>query len=239
MTTYGADCAITQSYVVKISDWRVRISDSCNLTYITPIEFNTGSKAMKYKLSRLSPILTGLIGGVVLLASSGVYADNEAYLYSSSSLAADQDRASGASQYTVAFYHEDGVDGAKPGAWVGNYGQLANENVALEEKSVNDSLDSSSSAPGTGIGMGVTPLFDTYGVIRASSSHDKSTYVALGFISDELTMDETGTSDSRDESAFSYGFGVNSSSSNFEYMMSVDQENRDVTAIGMRFTSEF
>jgi hypothetical protein len=76
-------------------------------------------------------------------------------------------------------------------------------------------------------------------VIRASSNHDKSTYVALGFIADELTMDEAGTSDSRDESAFSYGFGVNSSSSNFEYMMSVDQENRDVTAIGMRFTSEF
>lgn len=153
-------------------------------------------------------------------------------------MAANEDRASGAFQYTVASYHEDGVDGAKPGAWVGNYGQLANENVALEEKSVDDSLDSSS-APGTSIGMGVTPLFDTYGVIRASSNHDKSTYVALGFISDELTMDEAGTSDGRDESAFSYGFGVNSSSSNFEYMMSVDQENRDVTAIGMRFTSEF
>ena len=194
---------------------------------------------MQYKPFRIPLILTGLVGGVVLLASSGVYADNEAYLYSSPSLAADQDRASGASQYTVASYYEDGVDGAKPGAWVGNYGQLANENVALEEKSVNDSLDSSSSAPGTGIGMGVAPLFDTYGVVRASSSHDKSTYLALGFISDELTMDEDDTSDSRDRSALSYGFGVNSSSSNFEYMMSVDQENRDVTAIGMRFTSEF
>jgi hypothetical protein len=196
------------------------------------------SEAMQYKPFRIPLILTGLVGGVVLLASSGVYAGNEDYLYSSPSLAADEDRASGAFQYTVISYYEDGVDGAKPGAWVGNYGQLANENVALEEKSVNDSLDSNS-ASGTGIGMGVTPLFDTYGVIRASSSHDKSTYLALGFISDGLTMDEDDTSDSRDESAFSYGFGVNSSSSNFEYMMSLDQENRDVTAIGMRFTSEF
>src|SRR5210317_208332 len=121
------------------------------------------SKAMKYALSRLSTILTGLVGGVVLLASSGVYAGNEAYLYSSSSLAVDQDRASVASRYTEASYHEDGVDGAKPGNWVGNYGQLANENVDTEEKSVNDSLDGISSAPGAGIGMGVTPLFDTYG----------------------------------------------------------------------------
>jgi hypothetical protein len=194
---------------------------------------------MKYKLSRLSLILTGLIGGVVLLASSGVYADNEAYFYSSPSLTADEDRATGAFHYTVASYYEDEVDGAKPIAWMGNYGQLTDENVALEEKSADDSLNNSSGTSGTGIGMGVTPLFDTYGVIRASSSHDKSTYVALGFISDGLTMDEAGTSDSRDESAFSYGFGVNSSSSNFEYMMSVDQENRDVTAIGMKFTSEF
>jgi len=221
-----------------ISDWRVRISDSCHLTYITLIEFDTGSKAMKYKLSRLPLILTGLIGGVVLLASSGVYAGNEAHLYSSPSLAADEGRASGAFQYTVVSYHEDELDGAKPGAWVDNYGQLTYENVALEEKSVDDSLDSSST-PGTGIGMGVTPLFDTYGVIRTSSSHDKSTYVALGFIADELTMDEADASDSRDKNAFSYGFGVNSSSSNFEYMMSVDQENNGVSAVGMRFRSVF
>jgi hypothetical protein len=193
---------------------------------------------MQYKLSRLSLILTGLISSVVLLASSGVYAGNEAYLYSSPSLAADEDRASGAFQYTVASYYEDGVDGAKSIAWMGNYGQLADENVAPDEKSADDSLDSSS-APGTGIGMGVTPLFDTYGVIRASSSHDKSTYVALGFISDELTMDEDDTSDSRDKNALSYGFGVNSSSSNFEYMMSMDQENNGVSAVGMKFTSEF
>ena len=194
---------------------------------------------MQYKPFRIPLILTGLIGGVVLLLSSGVYADNEAYLYSSPSLAADEGRASGAFQYTVVSYHEDELDGAKPGAWVDNYGQLTYENVALEEKSVDDSLDSNSSAPGTGIGMGVTPLFDTYGVVRASSSHDKSTYVALGFISDELTMDEAGTSDSRDKNAFSYGFGVNNSSSNFEYMMSVDQENNGVSAVGMRFTSVF
>ena len=193
---------------------------------------------MQYKPFRIPLILTGLIGGVVLLSSSGVYAGNEAYLYSSPSLAADEDRASGAFQYTVISYYEDELDGAKPGVWVDSYGLLTYENVAREEKSVDDSLDSSS-APGTGIGMGVTPLFDTYGVIRASSSHDKSTYLALGFISDELTMDEDDTSDSRDRSALSYGFGVNSSSSNFEYMMSMDQENNGVSAVGMKFTSEF
>jgi hypothetical protein len=197
-----------------------------------------GVKAMKYKPSRLPLILTSLIGGVVLMASSGVYAGNDPYLHSSPSLAAAEDQASGAFQYTLVSFLEDELDRAKPGARVDNYGQLKDENVVLEEKLVDNSL-ASSSTPGTGIGMGVTPLFDTYGVIRASSSHDKSTYLALGFISDEFTMNEADTSDSRDKNAFSYGFGVNSSSSNFEYMMSVDQEDNGVSAVGMRFTSEF
>jgi len=193
---------------------------------------------MIYKLSRLSLMLAGLIGGVLLLASSGVYAGNEAYLDSTPSLAADEEQASGAFQYTVLSYPEDELDETKPDVWVNNHGQLAYENEAIEEPAVVDSLDSSNT-PGTDIGMGVAPLFDTYGVIRASNSDDKSTYIALGFISDELTMDEADTSDSRDKNAFSYGFGVNGSSSNFEYMMSVDQENNGVSAVGMRFTSAF
>jgi len=82
-------------------------------------------------------------------------------------------------------------------------------------------------------------LFDTYGVVRTSGNHGKSTYFALGYITDELAMDEAGTSGSSEDRGFSYGFGVNNSSSNFEYMMSVDQENYEVSAIGMVFTSEF
>jgi len=193
---------------------------------------------MKYKQTRLAHMLTGLIGGVVLLASSGVYAGNETYVDSSPSLAADDDQTSGAFEYTVLSYHEDELERTKPGALLDNDGQLTYENLAVEDKTVDDSLDGSST-PGAGIGMGVTPLFDTYGVIRASSSHDKSTYLALGFIADELTMDEADTLDSGDKNALSYGFGVNGSSSNFEYMMSVDQENTGVSAVGMRFTSEF
>jgi len=194
------------------------------LIYITVIEFNTEWKLVKYKLSKLPLILTGLIGGVVLLVSSGVYAG---------STVPEE------IQYTLVSYHEDGSDGAKQPSWMGKYGELTNEDVAIDEKSVADWLGRGSSAPGKGIGMGVAPLFDTYGVFRASGNHDKSTYVALGYISDEMTMDEAGTSDNRDNNGFSYGFGVTDSTSNFEYMMSVDEENREVSAIGMSFISKF
>ena len=193
---------------------------------------------MKYKRSRSPLILTALIGAVVVMASNAVFAGNEAYPYSSPSLAVNEGQVPEAFQYSVISYHQDEHDGAEPGASVDNDGQPPYENLVVEENLVDDSQDSSAT-PGTGIGMGVAPLFDTHGVIRASSSRDKSTYVALGFITDELMMDDDDTLDSRDEKALSYGFGVNSSSTNFEYMMSMDQDNDGVSAVGMRFISEF
>ena len=45
--------------------------------------------------------------------------------------------------------------------------------------------------------------------------------------------------DGRNKNALSYGFGVNGTSSSFEYMMSVDQENNGVAAVGLRFMSVF
>ena len=88
---------------------------------------------MKYNQSRLALILTGLIGGGFLLASSGVYAGNETYHYSSPSLAADQGQVSEVFQYSVLSSHEDEFDGQKPGAWVNNDGQPIYENEAREE----------------------------------------------------------------------------------------------------------
>jgi len=162
-----------------------------------------------------------------------------ALLYSSASLATDEDRASETFQYALATHYQDGSDGAKPVVWVGQYEQLTNNNVTIEERSVDDSSARRKSIPGSGIGLGVAPLFSTYGVFRTSSHPNNSTYVALGFISDELTMDEVDASDSWDNSGFSYGFGVSNPSFNIEYMMSVDEENYEVSAIGLGFVSEF
>jgi hypothetical protein len=153
-----------------------------------------------------------------------------ALLYSSPLLAVDEDRASEGFQYTLVTYHEDGFDRAKPTTWVDEYGQFTNENATIDRRR---------SVQETGFGLEVTPLFGTYGVFRTSSTHDKSTYIALGFISDELAMDEAGTSDRMNDSGFFYGFGVNNPSFNFEYMMSVSEENYEVSAIGLSFTSEF
>lgn len=161
------------------------------------------------------------------------------FLYSSPSLAADEGLASDRFQYTLATYHEGVFDGVKPNAWVGKYGQLKNENATIEEITVDDSMDRRRSALGTNIGLEVASLFGTYGVFRTSIKSDKSNYVAIGVIVDELTMDETGTIDSRNDSGLSYGFGVNNSSYNIEYMIYMDEENYGVSAISLGFISEF
>jgi hypothetical protein len=184
-------------------------------------------------------MLKVLVGGVVLLMSSGVYADSGDYLYNSSSPAVDADQVSGEFQHTLASYHESGSNGAKPIVWTGEYGDLASESVAIKESSLNDLTDRNTSNLEAGIGMGVTPLFDSYGVLRTSSNNDQSTYAVLGFLSDEMVMDDADTVESRNDGKLSYGFGVNKSSFNFEYMMSMDEQIKDISAVGMRFTSEF
>jgi len=161
------------------------------------------------------------------------------FLYSSPSLATNEDRAAQRFQYTLVNHHENGLDGAKPTFWVGKYEQLTGDNVIIEERSADDWLDRRGHTPGMGIGVGVAPWFDSYGVFRTSSTQDKPTYVVLGFVTDEFAMDQAGSPYSRGDSGLSYGFGVNNASFNFEYMMSVDQGNYNVSAIGMSLISEF
>ena len=153
-----------------------------------------------------------------------------AFLYSSPSLAADEERVSEGFQYSLVTYQEDGHDAAKPAAWTGKYEQFTNENVIMDRRS---------SDVEAGIGFGVAPLFGTHGVYRTATNHNKSTYVALGFMVDEMTMDEAGTSDIRGDSGLSYGIGISKPSFNIEYMMSMDEGNYEISAIGLGFISEF
>jgi hypothetical protein len=162
-----------------------------------------------------------------------------ALFYSTSSLAVGEDPASDRFQYTPATYHVDGFGETKANAWVSLYAQFKNENTTIEEIKIAESLEGRKSALGTGIGLEVAPLFGTYGVFRTSITNDQSTYVAIGITADELFMDEADSLESRNNSEFSYGFGVNNSSYNIEYMMYMDEENSGVAAFSVGFISEF
>ena len=162
-----------------------------------------------------------------------------ALFYSSSSLATGEGSASDRFQYTPATYHVDGFGEATANAWVSLYGQYKNENTTIEEIKIEESLEGRKSALGTGIGLEVAPVFGTYGVFRTNITNDQSTYVAVGITADELFMDEADSLDSTNEREFSYGFGVNNSSYNIEYMMYMDEEDYGVAAFSVGFISEF
>ena len=162
-----------------------------------------------------------------------------AFLYSSSSFAVDVDRVSGSFQYSLAGLYVDGYDGSKATAWKGEYGQFGNENEPTQERSLDYSQDRKVSAEGTTIGLGVAPFYDYHGVFRTNSSGNKPTYFAVGFVIDELAEDEAGYSERDDDGLFSYGFGIKNSSYNIEYMMSLDEDNYELSAISLGFSSEF
>jgi hypothetical protein len=162
-----------------------------------------------------------------------------AFLYSSSSMAADEARVTNRIQNNLITYHEDGYDEKKPISWAGKYEQLTNVNLTTEEKSINDSPDRNRSDMETYIGPEVSPLFGTYSVFRTCGKQDGSSYLALGFNFDESTRDEAETSYNSDERDLSFGFGVNNSSFNIEYMMYVNEENYEITAISLGLISAF
>ena len=159
--------------------------------------------------------------------------------YCTTALAENEDHGYVGLQYTLVNDQESGFGGAKPVIWLGGYGQPENASVNSEDKLIKDPLVGGDNIPEIDIGSGVAPLFEEYGVVRANGDLPKSTYLALGFVVDEVTMDETELSNSWDAIGLSYGIGISSSSYDVEYMLSVDEESRGVSAIGLGITSRF
>ncbi len=162
-----------------------------------------------------------------------------AFLYSAPSFAVEESPAFEGTLYPVAAYHEDQFYRAGPTAWNGHDRLYGNEWVKIEAEALHYSLDREAGAWETSIGMGLAPYYTGHGVFRTRSSGDEATYIAIGFVLDELIDEETSISDSRSDSALSYGFGVNRSSYNIEYMMSLDEEDFDLSTVSVGFSTEF
>ena len=162
-----------------------------------------------------------------------------ALLYSTPSMAAEGDRAAADIQYGLFTQNETVSDRDELFYSTDTYGQYSNNTVGGGRKSIDYSTRQDATQPVAGVGMGVVPLFGQYGVVRAGGNNGNSTYVALGFPFDELNQDDDGNWDDTEERGFSYGIGVNRQSFNLEYMMSVDESNYGVSAVGFGITSSF
>ena len=89
------------------------------------------------------------------------------------------------------------------------------------------------------LGMGMAPLFESHGVYRTDGANKNSPYFVMGYQSDGMLPEDEDPNDARADNGFSYGFGISDTDSSFEYMMSVDQDNYQTEAVGIRFNSQF
>ena len=162
-----------------------------------------------------------------------------ALVYSSASLAAHDDQTTRRVQTNPITAPKDLSAENKPVSWMNANGQFENLDLATETRSINDSLNRNSGDTKTYIGEGVAPLFGTYSVLRTSGKRDGSSYMAFGFNVDELTQAEADESSLRNNNELSFGFGVNNSSSDIQYMMYVDEDNYEISAISLGYIAEF
>ncbi len=162
-----------------------------------------------------------------------------ALLYSTSALAADDARTTNRIQQNLITYQEDGYGEMKPVFQTGKFEQLTKTNLMTDENTISESPVPNRSSLATNIRPGVSPLFGTYNVFRTNGNQDGSSYVTLGFNFDELTGDEAETSFDNDESDLSFGFGIDNSSFNIEYLIYVNEENYEPSAISLGFVSAF
>lgn len=160
-------------------------------------------------------------------------------MYFSPSVAAGETQGYDDFRYTLVSYQEVEFSESKPVVGVAEYDWFFDGSVSINESSSNDWLDADGRNLEAGIGLGVAPFFDDYGVFRTYSNDQNPTYFVLGYISDELVADDVTLPEGLDDRGFSVGFGVSESSFSFEYMMSVDETDYEISTIGVGFISEF
>ena len=158
-----------------------------------------------------------------------------AFFHSSISLAASEGDTYGGFQYGLLTYSEDGFPDLEPTALAGRYGQFVNDNISVEGRFGIGMQDDTA----LGVSIELDTFYGVYGVAHASSNSDVSFYGVFGFTKGKLTASIPGFSISDSDSGLSYGFGVDFNSFNIEYMLYLDEDFYDISAISFGYKSYF
>ena len=158
-----------------------------------------------------------------------------AFFYNSPSFAAGQGESYGGLQYAIVEVDFDGIGDVEPTALVGKLGHFFNDNIAIEGRLGIGLQDDDI----FGVDVEIDSLFGVYGVFHASSSSETTFYGVLGYTDAEAEFSGPGGSAEGDESSFSFGFGVNISGLNIEYMSYIDEDDTDATAISIGYVTRF
>jgi len=133
--------------------------------------------------------------------------------------------------------NEDFPEEAKPTALIGRYGYFFNDNFSVESRLGfglgDDTLDF-----GVDVDIEVDNIYGIYGLYHFRND-DVSFYGVLGLSKGELTSKGPSISESDNESGLSYGIGVDIKSFNIEYMMYLDEDTFETSAIAIGYVYEF
>ncbi len=135
----------------------------------------------------------------------------------------------------VAYEDEDFAEEANPTALTGRYGYFFRDDFAAESR-LGFGLGDDTAGPG--VDVEVDKIYGIYALYHLRQNN-LSFYGVLGLSRGDLTINQSGTSDSEDESSLSYGFGVEIKSLSFEYMMYLDQGALEVSAISLGYSHDF
>ncbi|NNE63357.1 MAG: porin family protein [Gammaproteobacteria bacterium] len=162
-----------------------------------------------------------------------------AFTYGSNSFAASEGDTYGGIQYSQVTYEVDDIDDLEPTALVGRYGQFIGENVAVEGRIGFGLRDDSVDVLGADFDLEVDTLLGIYYLFHAPGNSDTSVYGVLGFTRGRISVSLLDESESGSDGSLSYGVGVNIQSFNIEYMLYLDEDDYEVSAISLGYIYRF
>jgi outer membrane immunogenic protein len=132
-----------------------------------------------------------------------------------------------------------GLDDFEPTALVGKVGYFVNPNVAIEGRYGIGLQDDDQTYLGADVELDIDQIIGLYAVFQTSGSSAVDFYGILGYSDAEADIKIDGSSDSDSEDGFSYGVGLNFSGFNAEYMVYLNEDDVEVSAIAVGYVGYF
>lgn len=144
--------------------------------------------------------------------------------------------------YASAAYEQDGFEEVNPTAIIIKYGGIINKHVSIEGRIGAGLQEDSLTILGFDVDVEIDSFVGVYGVFHTSSSSNIMFYGILGITRGEATVSTNalgGLSIGGDDSGPSFGIGIDISGLNFEYMNYLSENDYELSAIGIGYTTRF
>ena len=160
-------------------------------------------------------------------------------LYSPIASAANQGPSYAEFPHTLVSYSENQFQVLKPAPLSTGYQAISQGDTVDDNFRAESAANVRTGKSDVDVNINVDQLYGTYSVFQARSDSNASTYLAVGFTLEEFTEDNPDITHDKEGMGLSYGFGVTQEAFKVEYMMYMDENNLDISTIGLGLVSQF